>query len=163
MGVVNGITFYMGKSPAARNAKPAANLMFDDGGFLCQSFRRSLLKSQEKFKAGVKIPELTPIDVEWTGIGQTAGVTVWRREGKIAAGSIFLNGIEVDQEVQAIVAQFRGRRLPLPAHLWQKVAKLKRPLLITVHYDLRSYTDPVVVTAAEALANAFFTMFGTSD
>ena len=53
----------------------------------------------------------------------------------------------------------------MPKNLWGQIAEHPRPLLITSHYDLRSFTDPVTVTvtAAETLANAFFTMFGTSE
>jgi hypothetical protein len=163
MGIVRTMVFYMGKSPAAKNAKPAIDLNLADGGFLGQSFRRSLLGSQEAFKSGMAIPELPPVDVEWTGIGQTAGVAVWRRDGKIGAASILINGVEVDREIESVETYFRAHNLPLPSGLWEASARHPRPLVITLHYDLRSFTDPVIVTAATALANAFFSMFGMSE
>lgn len=163
MGVVHEIIFYMGKSPAAKHAKPAQNLKLEDKGHYCQMFHRALLKSQAQFNADVKIPELLPVKVDWTGIGQTAGMAIWHRDGKIGTASILLNGVEADQEVQAIETHMRKHRLPLPKNLWRQAAREGRPILISLHYDLRSFTDPVIVTAAAALANAFFAMFGTNE
>ncbi|MFI5381631.1 MAG: hypothetical protein ACHRHE_20225 [Tepidisphaerales bacterium] len=47
--------------------------------------------------------------------------------------------------------------------IWEDAARHSRPILLTLHYDLRSFTDPVIVTAANALANAFFALFGTNQ
>lgn len=35
--------------------------------------------------------------------------------------------------------------------------------MANLFYDLRSYTDPVIATAAPALGNAFFSLFGTNS
>jgi hypothetical protein len=37
-----------------------------------------------------------------------------------------------------------------------------KPLNANLFYDLYSMTDPVIASAAPALANAFFTLFGTN-
>ena|GEM_PF-1700344 len=163
MTVVHGLTFYLGKAPMPRNLKAAQSLPLADKGRLAGQMRRSLLESQEAFTANVGLPNLPPIGLAWTGIGQTAAAVVWHREGKFAAVSILLNGLELDQETRAIAAHFRSLRLPLPASLWSAISKQPRPLLATVHYNLQSFTDPVTATAAGALANVFFTMFGTSE
>jgi len=163
MPVVNGVTFYLGESPAAKNARPARNLLLDDNGSFCQFFHRILLKDQAGFTANVNLPELPTLELVWKGVGETAGVALWRREGRVGAASILLNGIELDQEMQSVFAHFTSQQLRLPSDLQQEIAKHTPPLLVTVHYDLRSYVDPLVVTAAETLANAFFTIFGTND
>jgi len=160
---VTGLTFYLGKSPAAKHARGASNLMLEDYGLLCQSFRKSLLKSQAQFKATVNIPELPPVEAVWHGIGQTAGVCLWLREGRVGAASMFINGLERDKEVQEAMTFFKAHHLDLPTNFPDKISQKELPLLVTVHYNLRSFVDPVVPTAAEALANAFFTMFGTND
>lgn len=130
--------------------------MLEDEGFLSQQFRRSLLKSQTAFHAGVNIPELPPLNVRWTGIGQTAGVALWERDGRIGAASIFLNGVELDEEVTGIEAFFSSHRLPMPKNLWGQIAKHPRPLLITAHYDLSSFTDPVCGLPLIASASASY-------
>ena len=163
MTVVHGLTFYLGKSPMPKNVKAAQSLPLTDKGLLAGQMRRSLLQSQDAFTVNVCISNLPPIGLAWTGIGQTAAAVVWHREGRVAAASILLNGLELDQETKAIAAHFRSLRLPLPASPWSAIAKQPRPLLPTVHYNLQSFTDPVTATAAGALANAFFTMFGTSE
>lgn len=164
MPVVKGVVIYLGNSPAAKHAAPAQNLMIDDG-FLCQQFRRSLLEAKgdpARFRAKVDIPELPPVNVKWTPVGQTAGVAFWERVGRIGAASMLLNGTECDDERAGFVAAFMSHGLTVPPHVWEIVAKEPKPLNANLFFDLYSLTDPVIATAAPASANAFFILFGTT-
>ena len=138
--------------------------MLHDDGFLCQRFHRGLLESQsqcDRFCVRVAIPELPPLALKWTWVGQTAGVAFWRRGGKIGAATLLLNGTECDDEGRAFWAAFLAHELPVPPHVWKKVAKQPKPVTVTLFYDLYSFTDPVIATAVPALGNAFFALFGT--
>jgi hypothetical protein len=165
MPLVKVLSIYLGKSPAAKHASPAPTLNLSDDGFLCQQFRRSLLDAQgasERFKVKVEIPELPPLDVEWSWADQTAGIAFWQRGGRIGAASILLNGTECDQENEMFAAAFLAHQLPVPQRVWKAIANEPKPMIATLFYNLYSFTDPVIATAAPALANAFFTLFGTS-
>lgn len=162
---VHGLHVYLGKSPAAKHASLGKNLYIQDEGFLCQQFRRSLLESQgasKQFRSRVDIPELPPVDVRWTWVGQTAGVALWERVGRVEAASILLNGIECDQEAQGAREVLAGHTMSVPMHVWETLAKERKPVILTMYFDLFSFSDPVIATAAPALANSMFTLFGTS-
>lgn len=162
---VHTLALYLGNSPAAKHAAPGQNLYLDDDGFLCQQFRRSLLDSQAaqgRFRSRVDIPELPPLDVRWTWIGQTAGVVFWERAGRVGAVGILLNGIECDRELDAAMALLGSRNLRVPDHAWDTLGREKKPVVLTLFYDLHTFTDPVAATAVPALANAMFTLFDTS-
>lgn len=101
MPVVNGLVFYLGTFPAAKHAASARNLMIEDNGFLCQRFHRSLLEAREdpaRFRAKVDIPELPPMDMRWTPVGQTAGVAFcsrgrcWRASLTTCSGTLIGSG-----------------------------------------------------------------------
>ena len=63
----------------------------------------------------------------------------------------------------AVRAVIGSHNLPLPQKVWDDLVRdPRRPLIATLFFDLYHLTDPVVATAAPALANSFFTMFGTS-
>ena len=162
---VHGISVYLGHSPAAKHAAPAANLLLDDDGAMCQQFHRLLLDHAERqgpMEATVNIPELPPVDVRWTGVGRTAGVALWVRGGSVGAASVLLNGLENGEEL-ATLHSVLCQAVPVPLHVWDDfVREPRRPLLATVYLDLYHMMDPVIATAAPALANSFFTMFGTS-
>lgn len=166
MSVVRGMHFYLGKSPAAKNTRPGTNLNLDDDGFLCQSFRKSLLKAREgerRFRSKVDIPELPPLDVEWVGVGETAGIVFWRRNGQVVAAGLLLNGLECNNEMQGMAQIMALQKRPIPPKTWQSIVAHEKPVIAHLFYDLASFTDPVIATAAPALANAFFGLFGTNE
>lgn len=165
MPAVRSLIIYLGRSPAAKHATPAANLMLDDDGVLCRRFHEALLRSQSAsgtFKSKVAIPEMLAVDVHWVWAGDTGGVALWRRGGRTGAASVLLNGIEIAGEHEAVAAIFDRQRLAVPDHVWGTIAREPKPLMATLFYDLHSFTDPVIASAAPALANAFFTLFGTN-
>jgi hypothetical protein len=165
MPTVHGLHCYLGKSLAAKNAKVGQNLHIKDDGFLCKRFRRSLLESSgepKAFRSRIALPELPPLDIRWIGVGQTAGVAIWERAGKIGAASILANGVECDGEVETAKEVLAAHRLSIPQKIWKTLAAEPKPLILTAYFDLYTYTDPVIASAAPALANAFFTLFGTS-
>lgn len=121
MPTVKGISFYLGRSPAAKHAKPAQNLMLDDDGYLCQQFHRALLNSQDSVlppRIMVVIPKLPAVEVKWIWAGQTAGVALWRRRKKIGAVSILLNGIENDWDWGGIALTLNSYDLSAPQNVW---------------------------------------------
>ncbi len=79
------------------------------------------------------------------------------------AVSLLLNGLEGPAEVQLLEDAMRRRGLPPPPELWAKVAGEPRPLMVTLHADIRSVGDPVLATVAPVMLAAFFAMFGTSE
>ena len=162
---VRGVNFYLGKSFAAKHAKPAENLCLEDDGFLCQHFRNSLLESQEsrRFHVGVEIPELPPLHVRFWWVGQTAGVAFWIKNEKVGAASILLNGLEEPSEFTEMLALFVSNSLPLPDEVRASISREQRPVVATLFYDLYSMTDPLIATAAPALGAAFFALFGTAE
>jgi hypothetical protein len=129
---------------------------------LCQRFRRSLLDAQENFHDTIRLPQLPTVDLQWIGIGQTAGVAVWSVNGEIDAASILLNGLETDEDILAIEVLFEEQGWPLPPSVWEGIAREEPPLLMTVHYNAQSRTNRTTATAAACLANTFFALFGTS-
>lgn len=158
--------FYLGSSPAAKNASPGMNLKLDDDGFLCQSFRGSLLKSREgdqRFHMKVDIPEMPSVDVYWVGVGETSGIAFWRRSERVVAASVLLNGFERDDELQGMAGAMASHKLPVPPNIWKTIVASEKPIAAYLFYNLAAFTDPVIATAASALANAFFTLFGTNE
>jgi hypothetical protein len=158
-----GLCVYLGSSPAAKNAHSGP--LLDDGGNLMRQFHKCFLDAPPDatcLKATVQIPELPPVDLQWTSIGHTAGMALWIRHGKIGAASILLNGMEFDEESRVIRAVLASHGLPVPPHVWDRIAQGPRPLSVVLFYDFYHFTDPVLGTAAPALANAYFTLFGTS-
>jgi hypothetical protein len=160
----------LGKSPAAKNAQPGQNLKLTDG-FLERNFRKCLLEAQEKgrrFTANIDLPELPPLDVEFHCIGQTAGVAIWSRkqpQGNVyhGAASLYLNGLELDNERAEIAALFAARHIPLPDTVRARIDEAEKPVLAMLHRDLYYYTDPVLSTACGALGTAFFGLLGTGE
>lgn len=60
------------------------------------------------------------------------------------------------------MATFVTHGLAVPPHVWEVVAKEPKPLNANLFFDPYSFTDPVIDTAAPALASAFFTLFGAT-
>jgi len=60
MGMVKGITFYVGPD-LARPLQPPENLMLKDDGALCRKFRQALLKSEQPFTLELRIHEFPPL------------------------------------------------------------------------------------------------------
>jgi len=137
-------------------------IVWDETVALCQRFRRSLLDAEENFEETIRLPQSPDVDLEWIGIGLTAGVAVWRVKGEIDAASILLNGMETNADFLAIKVLFEEKNWPLPASVWQAIAREQPPLLMTVHYTPESRANRTTATAAACLANTFFALFGTS-
>jgi hypothetical protein len=137
-------------------------VVLDETVALCQRFRRSLLDAEDKFQDTIRLPQLPAVDLEWIGIGLTAGVAVWSANGKIDAASILLNGMETNHDYLAIKVLFAEKGCPLTPSVWEGIAREKPPLLITVHYNATSRANRTTATAAACLANTFFALFGTS-
>jgi hypothetical protein len=129
---------------------------------LCRRFRTSLLDAQENFHDTIRLPQLPDLNLEWVGIGLTAGVAIWSVSDKIDAASILLNGMETDEDLRAIQTLFDGSDWPLPPSVWEAIKGEKPPLVTTIHYNARSQANRTTATAAACLANTFFAIFGTS-
>jgi hypothetical protein len=158
----------LGKSPAAKHAKPAGNLMLEDNGQLCREFHQHLLQSQadgpqrRRFTAKINLPELPPVDVRLTWAGQTAAVALWSRNGRIGAATVLLNGMEFGQELSCIAVVLASHELNVPDAVWDDIRKQPPPVHANLYFDLYSMTDPLIASASPALANSFFSMFGTN-
>lgn len=91
---------------------------------------------------------MPPLDVEWVGVGETAGIVFWRRNGQVVAAGILLNGLECDTEMQEMALIMTSQKRSIPPKSWQNIV---------------AHEKRVIATAAPALANAFFGLFGTND
>lgn len=168
MGHVLTSHVYLGKSAAAKNAKVGANLMLEDNGGLCRDFHQHLLQSQadgpqrRRFRARISLPELPPVDVRLTWAGQTAAVVLWGRNGRVGAASVLLNGMEFGPELSCMAVVLASHELNVPDGVWAGIRRQPPPVHANLYFDLYSMTDPVIATASPALANSFFSMFGTN-
>lgn len=155
------LTINFPANPSGEKLKPPV-LVPEEMVALCRRFRTSLLHAQESFHDTIRLPRFPPVNLEWVGIGLTAGVAIWSVNDKIDAASILLNGMETDQDILAIQALFDGSDWPLPPSVWEAIEGEKSPLVTTVHYNARSQANRATATAAACLANTFFAIFGTS-
>ena len=155
------LTICFAANPSGKR-QPLPIIVWEETVSLCRRFRRSLLDAEENFHVTIRLPQLPAVDLEWIGIGQTAGVAVWRVNGKIDAASILLNGLETDRDFRAIKVLFEEKNWPLPHSVREGIAREEPPLLMTVHYNTQSWANRTTATAAACLANTFFALFGTS-
>jgi hypothetical protein len=162
MAAFMGMAIYVSPDGRWQNAPPPDQLDWDSTG-LRRRFHGSLLKDQKAFGGGIRLPHHKRVEFEWRGVGQTAGVAFWNRQGRLWAASLVLCGLEDERDMAALRATLADRKLPVPEDAWQIFRReTRRPLLATIHYDIRSVGDPVVATAAPVLAAAFYAMFGTA-
>lgn len=155
------LTICFATNPSGKKMKPPI-MVSEETAPLCRRFRRSLLDAQDHFHDTIRLAQLPAVNLEWVGIGQTAGVAIWSVNDEIDAASVLLNGMETDQDIVAIQALFDRSDWPLPPSVWEGIAREEPPLLMTVHYNAGSRTNRTTATAAACLANTFFALFGTS-
>jgi len=157
-----GLAVYISPDGRCQNAPRPEQLDWDSTA-LYRRFHKSLLKDQQQFGGDIRLPHQSVIQFEWRGVAQTAGVAFWSRKGRIWAASLVFCGVENAQDIAALRQALAGKKVPLPEEAWQAIlAKPERPLLATLHYDIRSVGDAVVMTAAPVLAAAFYAMFGAA-
>ena len=58
---------------------------------------------------------------------------------------------------------FDIENLPLAPTVWRKIAAVNSPLLTTLHFTPRGRRDKAVAAASNALAVAYFDIFGLCD
>lgn len=161
----SGLSVYIGDEVGRPANPPASGLLLDDGGVLCRRFQRCLLRSPERFQDTIELPGQPALEVDWIGAGLTAGVAMWVRDRGVSgvlAASILMNGLEMDGELEAIRGIFAVHSLNVPEHVWATLTNEQPPVFLTVHPTFASLRDRSIATAAGALANSFFAMFGTS-
>lgn len=159
MGHVSGNIYYCGEAEAPKTPPPK-DLMLPDGS-LCQMFREALLKSQQRFHTELRIQDFPLVHCEWMGCGQTAGVAAWHSGEAWDAVTAYFNGLDPKEEVMAIETALIGKRLPIALHQWHDVLSCPKPLFATFILTLSGHNNPVIATAAPALANSFFSIMGT--
>lgn len=162
MGVVKGITYYVGPS-LPKHVEFARGLMLDDDGRLCRTFRKALLESHLEFRMEIAMSKLQPLTCHWGRWGQTAGVAAWYHDEVAQAVSVYLSGIDRKEEAASAEAMLASRPFPIPLYRWHEVLKKGHPLLATFLLTPRSVEDEAIPTAAPALANSFFTTLGVTD
>jgi hypothetical protein len=162
--IVQILSLYVGNNEVARHNRAAGALRLPESiaVHLARSLREGVLNRQAGFRGRVEIEGLPPLDVEWVGAaGQTAGVAVWfRGGGLVGCVSVLLSGLEDARERGEVLAALAARRLPVPPDINDTLDQFPRPLLVNVHYNLASQTDPVTGTLAPMLAHAFFATLG---
>ena len=158
MGMVKGITFYVGPD-LARPLQPPENLMLKDDGALCRKFRQALLNSEQPFTLELRIREFLPLYCNWAKCGETAGVAAWWRGNVIEAVTGYLGGVDQDDE-DLVELALAAKPFPIPLHRWHEVLNQTRPIYATFLLTPASAEDRVIPTAAPALAFSFFSMLG---
>lgn len=162
MGLVSGITYYFGP-PLPKGMEPARALMLDDNGALCQTFRKALLESQLEFRMDITLPDSRPLTCHWGRCGQTAGVVAWYRDQVVEAVTVYLSGIDRQEEAAAAEALLASRPFPIPLYRWHEVLTREQPSYATFLFTPASVEDASIPTAAPALANSFFTILGVIE
>jgi hypothetical protein len=153
-----GLSFY---APAAGPAVPVptpAQLDCDTTELL-QRFHQDLLAKPKGFGGEVRLPFHVPIEFLWSSITDTSGVVLWRTSGELRAASILLNGTETPGDLQRFSMELSQRQILMPEPVFSDMMKGERPLLTTIHYDLRSIGDSALMTVGPLFATAFFSMF----
>jgi hypothetical protein len=162
MGLVSGITYYFGPA-LANGVEPARGLMLDDNGALCQTFRKALLESQIEFRMEIALPKSRPLTCHWGRCGQTAGIVAWHHDKNVEGLTVFLSGIDRQEEATAAEALLASRPFPIPLYRWHEVLRREHPLYATFLFTPASVNDTGIATAAPALANSFFTILGVIE
>ena len=155
------LSIYLGNDPAqapARPVEPVVEACHD----LVHMFHRRLLNDAKRLEAEVSGPRMKSIHLDWKSVSDTSALAIWRRGEECLAASVLLNGLETADEQDRFVEALKGEGLRLTPTAWQTIRQEERPLLTTLYYDAASMREPTIETAAVCLANAYFTMFGTS-
>ena len=157
--------FFAGLSYYAPAAGPAvlvpnpAQLDYDPKELL-QRFHQDLLAKPKGFGGEIRLPYHVPIEFLWSSITDTSGAVLWRTSGELRATSILLNGTETPADLQRFSMEVAQRQILVPGPIFSDMMKGERPLLTTIHYDLRSIGDCVLATVGPLFATAFFRCFG---
>jgi hypothetical protein len=161
MGMVTGLIFYVGPS-LARPIRAPENLMLDDNGALCQTFRQAILKAPEAFTIQIDLAPHPKGHCNFAFCGQAAGVAHWWRNESTEAITAYLPGVDEDDEY-IVERALALKPFPISLHLWHEVLKAKRPIYATFLLTPASAEDRVIATAASALANSFFSTLGITE
>ena len=160
MGMVTGLIFYVGPN-LGRPLPAPENLMLDDDGSLCQTFRQAILKSPEAFTLQIELAPHPKLYCNFAVCDQAAGVANWWRGKTTEAITAYLPGVDEDDEY-IVERALALKPYPISLHLWHEVLKDKRPIYATFLLTPASAKDRVVATAAAALANSFFSTLGVA-
>ncbi len=160
MGMVTGLIFYVGPK-LVRPVRAPENLMLDDDGSLCQTFRKALLKEPEAFTIQIEVSPFPKVFCNFAVCGQAAGVANWWRDKTTEAITAYLPGVDEDDEY-IVERALALKPYPISLHLWHQVLSAKRPIYATFMLTPASAEDRVIATAAAALANSFFSTLGQS-
>ncbi len=161
MGTVQGIVYYVGPKvvPATR---PCGALRINDGGALCQTFRKALLAGKLEFRVHLRVLQFPPLTCHWEKAGDTACVVRWMYGRVVEAATVYVNGLDAEDEHDLVHMTLTARRLPIPLYVWQDLIMLRqRPVYATFLFTPASLGNRVIATAAPALANSFFSILGT--
>jgi hypothetical protein len=105
MAAFMGMAIYVSPDGRWQNAPPPDQLDWDSTG-LRRRFHGSLLKDQKAFGGGIRLPHHKRVEFEWRGVGQTAGVAFWNRQGRLWAASLVLCGLEDERDMAALVPRW---------------------------------------------------------
>jgi len=153
-----GINFYVPEEGLALEVPPPDQLDYDTTE-LAHRFHRDLLRNPKGFGGQVILPYHVPIDFLWCPLTETSGFTLWRTNNSIRAASCLLVGVETPEDVNTFSIGLAAHGLRTAAPSFSTMMKGERPLLTTLHYDLRSVGDVVLATVAPVFAAAYFGMF----
>src|SRR5258708_777490 len=158
MHFFSGMSFYAAPDGVAVRVSLAEQLEYDTTE-LAQRFHKDLLNKANGFGGEIRLPHHVPIAFLWSTVTDTSGVVLWRTAGELRAASILLTGLETSADLQRFSMELKQRQIATPGPIFSEMMRGERPLLTTIHYDLRSVGDSVLATVAPVLATAFFSMF----
>jgi hypothetical protein len=158
MGHFSGISFYAAPDESAVQVPPPEQLEYDTTE-LATSIHRDLLNRGKGFQGAVQLPHHQPLEFNWNPVTETSGFVLWRTANQVRAASCLLSGIETEADLTTFRITLARLGLQTPRPVFSTMLKEPKPLITTVHYDIRSVGDPVLATVAPVFAAAFFAMF----
>jgi len=163
MSRFDGISFLVGPGGSLAAVPPPDQLDVDAEELARHVHRSFVAGPTPNFRGEFGLPNHPKLVYDWETVGHTSGMVIWTRRDELKAVSLMLSGFMAPTEVKTVEAAMTRRGLPLPPGLWQRIEGDRRPLMVTLHADVRSVGDMMLATVAPVMAAAFFAMFGTGE
>ena len=158
---VRGQTYYVGPPPVVALTLPDT-VDENADGTLARLFREALLKNPETFSVEIRLPGYPLLNCNFARCGQAAGVAQWWRGRDPDALTAYLPGLD-DEEEHLVEQVLAVKRYPISLHNWHNVLEAKRPVHANFLLTPASANDPLIPSAASALAFSFFSILGVVD
>lgn len=139
-----------------------APILAEESANLAEHFREPFRKSPDHFNSTTELEGFAPVHFEFTALCQTVGLVVVApfTPGRMKPDAVCLlvNGLETKEDIAAVKA-----KVTLPPLVWMELEKSEKPVAVNVFFVNGRLRDPATITILSALANVYFSLFGTSQ